>query len=347
MSQIVAMDNICLRPSARWAHTEYSLEYHKAYVAARTGRSPDDAEFHRQAYDRFAFDFRWNTNDGMVDWWKAGRMTDMGHAAYAVDGSDQRAPSPCPFRRVEDVWEFDAVAEYGLPDPDRQVQDYEARVQRERARFPDQLTTGGYYRTIVSGAIAAFGWDMFLLAAAVPEKMERVFDGFFRRTRFHMDAWSRTSADVIIQHDDFVWTGGAFMHPRIYREMIIPRYAALWKLLHAAGKKVLFCSDGDFTEFTDDIAAAGADGFIFEPCVDFGRMADRYGQSHCLVGSCVDCRDLTLGKWEKVRAEIDATLECLARCRGAIVAVGNHLPANIPDDMLDRYFDYLIPRLAR
>ena len=76
-------------------------------------------------------------------------------------------------------------------------------------------------------------------------------------------------------------------------------------------------------------------------------MAREFGRTHCLVGSCVDCRDLTFGNWAQARRDIDRTLELLTTCRGAIFAVGNHLPANIPDEMLDRFFDYLLPRLAR
>jgi hypothetical protein len=48
-----------------------------------------------------------------------------------------------------------------------------------------------------------------------------------------------------------------------------------------------------------------------------------------------------------VKADVDKTFEQLADCKGAIVAVGNHLPPNIPEDMLDRYFDYLLVRLQR
>ena len=81
--------------------------------------------------------------------------------------------------------------------------------------------------------------------------------------------------------------------------------------------------------------------------MDFGHMAEHFGQTHCLVGSFVDCRDLTFDRWEKVQADIDATLACLADCKGAIIAVGNHLPPNIPEAMLNRYFDYLLPRLER
>lgn len=347
MGTSTALDNIRLAPTPRWSHAEYSLEYHAEYLAAHTGRSGKGVERDRAAYDLFGIDFLWCTDDGLVDWAARGRVTDMGHASYASDGSDHREADVCPFESMEEVWAYDAVEEYGLPDFDEQVRAYENRLKERRAAYPGQLSTGGYYRTIVSGAIAAFGWDMLLLAASDPVKMEKVFDSFFRRTLFHMKAWAETSAEVIIQHDDFVWTAGAFMNPDIYREVIIPRYAELWKPIREAGKKLLFCSDGDFTEFAGDVAAAGADGLIFEPCMDFGYMAERFGRTHCLVGSFVDCRDLTFGRWDKVRADIDRTFEALADCRGAIVAVGNHLPANIPGEMLDRYFEYLLPRLVR
>lgn len=347
MSRQIALDNIFLRPAERWGHTEYSLGYHKEYLARRTGLSADNFELLKNAWYLFQLDFCWNTHNGLTDWAKAGRTTDMGHASYDAAGSDQRPPQPCPFNTAEEIWAFDAVSEYGLPDFDEQVRAYEDIIQKARNQYPEQLTTGGYYRTIVSGAIASFGWDMLLLAAADPVKMERTFDGFFRRTLFFMQAWAKTSAEVIIQHDDFVWTEGAFMHPDIYRKVLIPRYAELWKPLHAAGKKVLFCSDGNFTEFTADLVEAGADGFIFEPCNDFDFMVNNFGQSKCLVGSFVDCRDLTFEKWDVVHKSIDRTFESLSRCKGAIVAVGNHLPPNIPSKMLDRYFEYLLPRLKR
>ena len=347
MSVETAMQNICLQPSKRWGHTEYSFIFHKPYLSRHTGLALDDPLLVQRGYDRFAIDFIWSINDGLVDWSSTGRVADMGHASYAADGQDQRAPAECPFRTMEEVWAFDAVTEYGLPDFDEQVAAYEHGVRQSRESAPNQLRTGGYYRTIVSGAIASFGWDMLLMAASDPGRMEKVFDSFFRRTLFHMEAWARTSVEVVIQHDDFVWTAGAFMHPDIYRKIIIPRYAELWKPLHAAGKKVLFCSDGDFTEFAGDIAEAGADGFIFEPCMDFGYMADNFGRTHCLVGSFVDCRDLTFGKSDKVRGDIDRTFERLADCRGAILAVGNHLPPNIPEAMLDEYFGLLLPQLER
>lgn len=342
MSREIALANINLERAPRWGRTEYSINYHKEYFRRRTGVAPESPAFPRAIHDDWNLDFIWSVNNGLhANWGERGRATDMGHAVYASDGSDRREPRSCPFEEPEDVWAFDPVAEYGLPDFDEQVAAYEANITGLRERFPNQLPTGGYYRTIVSGAIETFGWDMLLVGASDPAKMEKVFDGFFRFTLHHMKAWAETSVEVIIQHDDFVWTAGAFMNPEIYRQVIIPRYAELWKPLKAAGKKVLFCSDGDFTQFAPDVAEAGADGFIFEPMIDFGYMTSNFGKTHCLVGSHVDCRDMTFGSWETVKATIDKTMEALDGCKGAIFTVGNHLPDNIPAEMMDKYVDYV------
>lgn len=137
------------------------------------------------------------------------------------------------------------------------------------------------------------------------------------------------------------------MAPAFYRHVIFPRYAELWAVLKKAGKKVLFCSDGSFTEFIDDIAAAGADGFIFEPMTSLEYIVKNYGQTHAIVSSLVDCRTLTFGTKEDIRAEIDATLELAFDCPGFMFAIGNHLPSNVPIENALFYFDHLKRNWAR
>lgn len=342
MGRQLALDTINLKSTPRLAHTEYSMEYHKGYLCNVTGLTPDDPDLHGRFYENWGMDMLWCVNDGLYsDWANRGRTTHMGHAVYASDGSDKSVAQASPFANPGEVWAFDAVSEYGLPSAVDQVRAYDEYAAAGRENHNRPLKTGGYYKTIVSGAIAAFGWENLLLAAADLEKMEKVFDSFFRRTLFHMQAWAQTSIEVIIQHDDFVWTEGPFLKPDFYREAIIARYAELWKPLREAGKKVLFCSDGDFTMFAEDIVAAGADGLIFEPCNDFGFMVEHFGDSTVLVGSAVDCRDMTFAGWDKVKASMDRTFELAPKCKGLMLAVGNHIPANVPDEMLDKYIEYL------
>jgi hypothetical protein len=348
MSRQVALDNILLKPAARWGRSEYSLNYHAGFAKRLTGLDPAAPGGTRAFLDALGMDFNWSTDDGLAgDWLARGRATDMGHAEYAEAGTDRHDPVASPFRTVDEVWAFEPDAEYGLPTLEEQVAAYTRLDAGARRDFPGQLTTGGYYKTIVSGAIQAFGWDLLLEAAADRRKFETVLDRFFRRTLFHMRAWARTPAEVIIQHDDFVWTAGPFLEPDFYRRAIIARYAELWKPLHEAGKTVLFCSDGTFVDLAEDVVRAGADGLIFEPCNDFRTMVDRFGGSVCLVGSHVDCRDLTFAHGDTVESDVRRTFRDLGRCRGAIVAVGNHLPANVNQDLLERYLELVRGANAR
>ncbi len=93
--------------------------------------------------------------------------------------------------------------------------------------------------------------------------------------------------------------------------------------------------------FLEDIADCGADGFIFEPSNDFEKIVKTFGGNHCLFGGKLDCRTMSFGTWENVRSEIDATLALTRGMPGHFFAVGNHIPANVSDEMCLQYMDYL------
>lgn len=340
MSYSIGIEAINLRPTPRPAHTEYcSCE---PLVRAVTGRDPrTDPGAWRAFHDAWEIDFLWHTNDGPVPWAQRGRTTDMGHAEFLEGGRDFREASVCPFKSAEDVYAFDAAEEYGLPDLDGLVEYYEQWHRRDQAANPGQVCPGGYYKTVFSGAIEAFGWEMLLTAAADRDRFARVLEGFGRLSRRHFEAWARTSAQVLICHDDMVWTSGPFIHPDFYRRAVFPLYKELWSIWKNAGKRVLYCSDGDFTVFLDDVAEAGADGFIFEPVVDFDRVVRDFGGTHVIVGSKVDARTLTFGTPDDIRRQVDATLEAAGGLPGFMFAVGNHIPSNVPVQNALAYFEHL------
>ena len=340
MSYKIGIDTVYLRPTDRLAHTEYCSNWN--LIRQVTGLDPKtDQKAVRLFNENWEIDVIWNTNDGPIPWSQRGRVTDMGHAEFLEDGSDKRDIKPCPFKNAEEVLDFDAVKEYGLSDMEELVAFYENHYQDGQKENPGQVFTGGYYKTLVSGAIETFGWDMLLLAASEKNRFAKVLDSFFELSLHHYKAWARTSIEAFICHDDMVWTQGPFMHPDFYRKVIFPRYKILWAILKKAGKKVLFCSDGTWTEFVDDIATAGADGFIFEPTTDLNVVIERYGKSHVIVGSKVDCRTLTFGSKEQIKAEVDATLKLARHCPGFMFAVGNHIPSNVPLENALFYFEYL------
>jgi hypothetical protein len=344
MSYQIGIDTIHLRPTPRIAHTEYIDS--EPLVRAVTGEVGSHHAT-RSFNDAWEIDLVWMTNDGPLPWGARGRVTDMGHAEFVAGGADRREMKPSPFKTPEDVWAFDAVAEFGLPDFSTLVDYYQAFYTFKQIENPNQVYTGGYYKTIVSGAIEAFGWDMLLLAAVEQDKFERVLDSIFRLSLHHFRAWAQTSIEVFICHDDMVWSQGPFIRPDFYRRVIFPRYRELWSVLKQAGKKVLYCSDGYWSMFLDDIASAGADGFIFEPMMELEPVVEKYGQSHAIVASKVDCRTLAHGAQDDLKAEVDGTLALAKRCPGFMFAVGNHLPADIPVSNALFYYDYLRSRWRR
>ena len=339
MSYRIGIDAINLKSSSRLAHTEYCSNQDLIdRVERETGKRFDSA---------WEFDFCWFSDDGPGDWFARGRATDMGHAVFLKGGTDRREPKPCPFRDAEEVLAFDAVAEYGLDDDAGLAAYYEKRHQETKKWAGDQVVPGGYYKTLWSGAIQAFGWDMLLEAASEKARFEKVLDSFFRLTLHHVRAWARTSIEVFNQHDDMVWTAGPFMSPDFYRAAVFPRYRELWKVLKDAGKKVVFTSDGDYTMFLGDVVAAGADGLIFEPLTSLERAVRDHGRTTALFGSAVDARTLTIGTREQILAEVETTVRLGKDCPGFLCAVGNHIPSNVPVENALFYFDSLKARWNR
>lgn len=344
MSYEIGMRIMNLETTERVGRTEYCD--HTEFVRHITGIDPSGKinEERRKAWQKFyewvPYDYLFHTNDGPVEWQKLGRSTDMGHAVYAEGGTDFRDNVVCPFKTPEDVLSFDAAKEYGIPDIDERAKFFQQDYENNQRNYPNLVFPGGYYKTIVSGCIQSFGWDMFLLSVGTdPERFgEYVLEGFFELTLANIKAWAKTDIRVFTCHDDMVWTQGAIFRPEWYRKYVFPRYKKLWKPLKEKGIKVLFCSDGNFTEFVDDIADAGADGFIFEPLTDLELIVKKYGKTHVLVGNA-DCRALTFGTKEDIEKEVKRCMDTAKHCPGFFMAVGNHIPPNIPIDNALYYFD--------
>ena len=324
-------------------HTEYIS--HRPFVMKLTGLDPDDpaqgAEAGRRMVRLLDFDLMW-INYAPPN---QPRLTHMG-TAHWYEGKDRVDERHCPFETEEQVLSFDPAEAIGVPDVDELVPYYQQCHDRDQANFPEAVCPGGYYNTIFSWCILTFGWEMFLRSAPLDyERFDRVLEGFFKISLASFEAQARTSIKAFICHDDIVWTAGAVFHPEWYRKYVFPRYKKLWAPLKEAGKKLLFCSDGNFTEFVDDLVDCGADGFIFEPLTSLESIAARYGKTHVMIGN-VDCRILTFGSREEIEAEVRRCAGIGKPCPGYFFAVGNHIPYNIPIENVELYFD-LINRLGR
>lgn len=344
MSYRDGMAAINLEMPDKVPRTEYSADGHWALIQKVTGMQVDSkspANLQLAARQKFMkewdYGFIWNTLIG------AGHLdkcrTKMGHAVYQADGSDYDTNITCPFTDPEEAFDFEPMEVYGELDHRRLVDDFNANYHAMQEFSPDAVNTTGVYITMVSGLLEIFGWDIFLQALGIDAKaMGETANRYAKWVQQFFNALADCEAPVVKVHDDIVWTSGAFVRPAWYREFIFPNYKKLFAPLREAGKKIIYTSDGTFTEFIDDIADCGVNGFVMEPTTDMAYIAEKYGKTHSFIGNA-DTRILLNGTKEDIYKEVKRCMDIGKKCPGFFMAVGNHIPANTPVDNCLYYND--------
>lgn len=325
-------------------HTEYISN--RQFILKRTGLDIDDPAEAGSAAVTIAreldYDFIWS-NFG-YDWGLPSSW--MGRARYSESESLREAEYP--FKSVEEVLSFDPVAAATrLPSLEDLTAAVRASWEGGCAAYPEAVFPGGFYNSVFTWSILTFGWDLFLEAAATDmDRFDRVMEGFFEITMMVVQAHVDAQIPIYLCHDDMVWASGTVFSPAWMRRYVFPRFTRMWTPLREAGIKVLFCSDGNFTEYIDDVAECGAQGFIFEPLTDLDYIVSRYGQTHVIIGNA-DCRELMTDNPERIRAEVKRCMDLGKPCPGFFMAVGNHIPYNIPVSAVECYleaYEQMAPR---
>jgi len=336
---------INLEKPARIPHFEPSAaSYHHDLVKAVTGIDVDidsDDELRFRAMREFIKAWNYDLFFGSAIHAEifAARSTFMGHAEYAQKGRDFALPSPCPFKTPEEGLALDFFATYGRHDHAALVKMFNDQYHQQCDAFPTVVNTSGIYPTLISALIFIFGWDMLLsMAGTDPAGFGRLCGRCAEWMQQYYDAVADCDAPVLYCHDDMVWTEGAFLHPDFYRAHVFPNIKRMWAPAVEAGKKIIFICDGDYTAFAKDIADCGCAGFWFECFTDLKYMTETFGQTHVLVGNG-DCRPLTFGTKDDVRAEVERCMDLGKSCPGYFMCISGHIPPNIPVENALHYYD--------
>ncbi len=335
MSLSDGMAALHLEMPGRVPRTEYSAHRHWGLVNRVTGRSagphstPAEQDAASTAFMRaWNYDFFWNILTYTDALEKC--RTKMGHAVFEDGGTDYDAEVVCPFAEPEDVLAFDPWEVYGAIDKRAAARAYEENYRQMQVLCPDAVNMTGIYITLVSGLVEIFGWEMLLMACGVDAAaFGEVANRYASWIGQYFEALAESNVPVVMVHDDIVWTEGAIFHPDWYRRYVFPNHKKLFAPLIESGKRILYTSDGTFTEFIDDIAGTGVHGFVMEPTTDMRQIAERYGRTHVFIGNA-DTRVLLTGSKEDIRAEVKRCMDIGKDCPGFFMAVGNHIPANTP-----------------
>jgi hypothetical protein len=322
----------------RVPRTEYSVDsYHFELIREVTGihvnPQSSDADKHRA---RQAFCKAWNydfyfaclpyTTGEIV----AEKRTSMGHAEYSANGDDMNRDVKCPFKTPQEVLSFDPWQEYGDRDRKKLVSMFEQDYAKNCRANPDGVSMTGIYCSLISGLIEIFGWEMMLTALGTdPAGFGEVANRYAEWNLQHFESLAEADVPIVMIHDDIVWTSGPFTSADWYRKYVFSNYKRLFAPILESGKKLTYCSDGDYTMFIDDIAACGVNGFVMEPMTDMAYIAEKYGKTHYFIGNA-DTRILLDGTKEDIRREVARCMDIGKKYPGFFMAVGNHIPANTP-----------------
>jgi hypothetical protein len=351
MSYSDGMAAINLEMPSRVPRTEYSAHIHWDLVKRVTGidvSSSSTLELRQKAALTFKkawnYDFMWNT---LIDIQVFGeKRTKMGHAEYMEGGSDYNSEISNLFSDPEDALKFDPFEMYGTRNTAELIKDFNDNYRTYCLENPDMVTMTGIYVTCMSGLIEIFGWDILLSAAGIDlEGFGQVANRYAQWIKQYFEALAQSEAPVVMIHDDIVWTSGAFMHPDWYRKYIFPNYKKCLASIIESGKKIIFTSDGNYTQFIDDIAQCGVHGFVMEPLTDMRYIAEKYGKTHAFIGNA-DTRILLSGTRQEIHDEVQRCMDIGKKCPGFFMAVGNHIPPNTPVENA-LYYNEVYEELSR
>jgi hypothetical protein len=243
------------------------------------------------------------------------------------------------FTNAEQVLAYDPLQKMPAGTVETLAAEYQASLDQQRALAGDRyLATGGTYLTLFMWPMMTFGWELFLeVAAAEPERFKELMDGFALVTERVMHAWARTDVEVVTCHDDICMSRGTVFSPAWLEEVIYPHYTRFWQILHAAGKKVLFISDGRVNPIADAIFACGADGLFAEPHTDLEPLVAQYGDRKFFFGN-VDSRIISYGTPATIEAEVQRCVAMGQHAPGYCIGVTNEITYNAPIENVFAYF---------
>ncbi|MEX0324649.1 MAG: uroporphyrinogen decarboxylase family protein [Puniceicoccaceae bacterium] len=221
------------------------------------------------------------------------------------------------------------------------VDDYEAEFRDSYRLMIESTGEVAYpiphhYTTCFHWPLAIFGFELLCEAGMEEEDFHSLMERFAEVSRRITTAWSRIDGvEGFILHDDLTMTAGPIFHPDWYRKHVFPFYPDIFAPLKEKGIPIIFTSDGNCSQFVDDIFAAGADGLNFEYLVDLESLANRHADK-ILIGN-INNATIAEGPIESIEKEVRHCMEVGRHIPGFVANVGGGLTHQIPIRNLESY----------
>jgi 5-methyltetrahydrofolate--homocysteine methyltransferase len=155
------------------------------------------------------------------------------------------------------------------------------------------------------------------------------------------DYWVRFCKAAVANGVDFIWTAddvafktGLFLPPKLMREMWLPKLKRIHEPALAAGKPIMFHSDGNIDELVPMLLEAGVSCINpMDPYgVDYRSFKKKWGGLACLSGNIDIEFPLAHGRPEEVDADVKAHMDVLKPGGGYVCGSSHSIVNYIPHE---------------
>jgi hypothetical protein len=268
-------------------------------------------------------------------------VSEDGKRRYTRDGGVWAVGDKEQYKDDDDVLRVDPE-QFEVEQVGPAMLDEMARLYAEKAQtcFP----VPWHYGTLVTRAVLAFGWEPFLMAAAVdPERLGAILDRFGAASVAVARGWAQTpGVELIVIHDDIAGTRGIFLRPEWYRAYVFPWYKRIFSAIHAGGRKALYISDGNYFQVLEEILETGVDGLYVESTsMDPAEFMRRGGKNKLYMVKS-DSRNIDFGTPKEIYAELQKLRALHAEYPGMMMYRGGGNPRPGNAEAFRRYYDQLL-----
>lgn len=232
-----------------------------------------------------------------------------------------------------------------LPDPhsDQLYADAETFVRQKDEYSAWFVTRLGIMPTMLSMGMEPFSLALYDNRGLV----EDILDIYYDWVCVVAERACQMDFDVFVSTDDMAFKTNTFFSPKVFREMILPRYQQIAEKITLPW---IIHSDGNMRPFMDDLLSLKIAGFhpVEKGAMDIGAMKRDYGNRLCLLGN-VDLVTLGRGTPGEVDEEVRGLIQDIAPGGGYIISSGNSLagyllPENVlaMRDAIQKYGSYPI-----
>ncbi|MCC6860790.1 MAG: hypothetical protein IT158_19640 [Bryobacterales bacterium] len=165
--------------------------------------------------------------------------------------------------------------------------------------------------------------NLLMDVAAGPPDFERLLDDMLEFNLAWLDRWLGLEYDGLHFADDWGAQSGLLIRPQTWRRLFKPRYAEMFRRVHAAGMDVWFHSDGAIRDIAGDLIEIGVDVLNCQVAVVGHDWIAANLRGKVAFRTDIDRqRVLPLASPAEVKEEVRRTFEACGTARGGIVACG-------------------------